>query len=115
VVTLAARLKGSHTRIEIVGGWTGGSASEAGLVSVGCGCHGAVCPGWSGSGVEGDLLVGMLLGRLQSEHANDIEIAVLRDQLEVLRRQVERVGRGNPDSRREQAFRIVRRCSTCSG
>ncbi len=35
-------------------------------------------------------LVGMLLGRLQSEHAKDIEIAVLRHQLDVLRRQVKR-------------------------
>ena len=35
-------------------------------------------------------LVGMLLGRLQSEHAKDVEIAVLRDQLDVLRRQVKR-------------------------
>jgi hypothetical protein len=25
------------------------------------------------------------------------------------------VGRGNPDSRREQAFRTIRRCSSCSG
>jgi hypothetical protein len=30
-------------------------------------------------------LVGMLLGRLRSEHAKDVEIAVLRHQLEVLR------------------------------
>ncbi len=35
-------------------------------------------------------LVGMLLGRLQSEHAKDVEIAVLRHQLKVLRRQVKR-------------------------
>jgi putative transposase len=35
-------------------------------------------------------LVGMLLGRLQSEHAKDVEIAVLRHQLSVLRRQVQR-------------------------
>jgi hypothetical protein len=35
-------------------------------------------------------LVGMLLGRLRSEHAKDVEIAVLRHQLEVLRRQVKR-------------------------
>ena len=35
-------------------------------------------------------LVGMLLGSLRSEHAKDIEIAVLRHQLEVLRRQVKR-------------------------
>jgi putative transposase len=35
-------------------------------------------------------LVGMLLGRLRSEHANDVEIAVLRHQLEALRRQVKR-------------------------
>jgi putative transposase len=33
---------------------------------------------------------GMLLGRLRSEHANDVEIAVLRHQLDVLRRQVTR-------------------------
>jgi putative transposase len=33
-------------------------------------------------------LVGMLLGSLQNEHAKDIEIAVLRHQLDVLRRQV---------------------------
>jgi putative transposase len=35
-------------------------------------------------------LVGMLLGCLHSEHAKDVEIAVLRHQLEVLRRQVKR-------------------------
>jgi len=35
-------------------------------------------------------LVGILLGRLQSEHAKDVEIAVLRHQLDVLRRQVKR-------------------------
>lgn len=35
-------------------------------------------------------LVGMLLGRFQSEHAKDVEIAVLRHQLEVLRCQVKR-------------------------
>lgn len=35
-------------------------------------------------------LVGMLLGRLRSEHAKDVEIAVLRHQLSVLRRQVKR-------------------------
>ncbi len=35
-------------------------------------------------------LVDMLLGRLRSEHAKDVEIAVLRHQLEVLRRQVKR-------------------------
>jgi putative transposase len=35
-------------------------------------------------------LVGLLLGRLQSEHAKDIEIAVLRHQLNVLHRQVKR-------------------------
>ena len=35
-------------------------------------------------------LVGMLLGKLRSEHAKDIEIAVLRHQLDVLRRQVKR-------------------------
>jgi putative transposase len=35
-------------------------------------------------------LVGMLFGRLRSEHAKDVEIAVLRHQLQVLRRQVKR-------------------------
>jgi putative transposase len=35
-------------------------------------------------------LIGMLLGRLRSEHAKDVEIAVLRHQVEVLRRQVKR-------------------------
>jgi putative transposase len=35
-------------------------------------------------------LVGMLLGHLRSEHAKDVEIAVLRHQLNVLRRQVKR-------------------------
>jgi putative transposase len=35
-------------------------------------------------------LVGMLLGSLRSEHARDVEIAVLRHQLEVLRRRVKR-------------------------
>jgi len=35
-------------------------------------------------------LVGMLLGRLRSEHAKDVELAVLRHQLKVLRRQIER-------------------------
>ena len=35
-------------------------------------------------------LVGMLLGRLQRGHAKDVEIAVLRHQLSVLRRQVQR-------------------------
>ncbi len=35
-------------------------------------------------------LVGILLGRLRSEHAKDIEIVVLRRQLDVLRRQVKR-------------------------
>ena len=35
-------------------------------------------------------LVGMILGRFQSEHAKDVEIAVLRHQLKVLRRQVKR-------------------------
>jgi hypothetical protein len=38
-------------------------------------------------------LVGMLLGGLRSEHAKDVEIAVLRHRLEVLRRQVKRPGR----------------------
>jgi hypothetical protein len=33
-------------------------------------------------------LVDLLLGRLRSEHAKDVEIAVLRHQLNVLRRQV---------------------------
>jgi hypothetical protein len=35
-------------------------------------------------------LVGMLLGSLRSEHTKDTEIAVLRHQLDVLRRQVQR-------------------------
>jgi putative transposase len=35
-------------------------------------------------------LLGMVLGSLRSEHAKDVEIAVLRHQLEVLRRQVKR-------------------------
>jgi hypothetical protein len=35
-------------------------------------------------------LVGILLGGLRSEHAKDVEIAVLHHQLEVLRRQVKR-------------------------
>jgi hypothetical protein len=35
-------------------------------------------------------LIGAVLGSLQSEHARDVEIAVLRHQVEVLRRQVKR-------------------------
>lgn len=35
-------------------------------------------------------LVDVLLGRLRSEHAKDVEIVVLRHQFEVLRRQVKR-------------------------
>ena len=35
-------------------------------------------------------LLGMLLGSLRSEHAKDVEIAVLRHQLQVLRRRVKR-------------------------
>jgi hypothetical protein len=64
-------------------------------------------------------LLGMLVGGLRSEHAKDIEIVVLRHQLDVLRRQVKRpefrVGLENPDSRREQVFRTIRRGSSCSG
>jgi hypothetical protein len=36
-------------------------------------------------------LIGMRLGRLRSEHAKDVELAVLRHQLEVLRRQAKRL------------------------
>ena len=35
-------------------------------------------------------LTGMVLGRLRSEHAKDVEVAVLRHRLQVLRRQVKR-------------------------
>ncbi len=35
-------------------------------------------------------LVGVLFGRLRAEHTKDVEIAVLRHQLQVLRRQVKR-------------------------
>jgi putative transposase len=35
-------------------------------------------------------LVGMLLGCSRSEHAKDVQIAVLRHQLDILRRQVKR-------------------------
>jgi putative transposase len=35
-------------------------------------------------------LLGILLGRFESDHAKDVEIAVLRHQLQVLRRQVKR-------------------------
>jgi hypothetical protein len=35
-------------------------------------------------------LVGMLLGRLRSGHIKDVEIAVLRHQISVLRRHIER-------------------------
>src|SRR6266487_5798513 len=35
-------------------------------------------------------LVGMLLGRFHSEHAKDVELAVLRHQVRVLRRQIKR-------------------------
>jgi hypothetical protein len=45
-------------------------------------------------------LIGMLLGGLRSEHANHVEIAVLRYQLRVLRRQVKR-----PESRSEATQR----------
>jgi hypothetical protein len=37
-------------------------------------------------------LLGILLGRFQSEHVKDVEIAVRRHQLEALRRQVKRPG-----------------------
>jgi hypothetical protein len=36
--------------------------------------------------LQGRRLVGMLLGSLRSEHAKDVEIAVLCHQLDVLRR-----------------------------
>jgi hypothetical protein len=46
---------------KIDGEWAGGSArrsaSGAGLMAAERGCEGA-CPGWSGGGVEGDLLAG---------------------------------------------------------
>ena len=42
-------------------------------------------------------LVGMLLGSLRSEHAKDVELAVLRHQLAVLRRQVKRPEFGPAD------------------
>jgi hypothetical protein len=61
---------------------------------------GALSGGKSGRGQSADgpvllylmarWLVGMLLGRIHSEHAKDVEIAVLRHQLRVLRRQVKR-------------------------
>jgi putative transposase len=35
-------------------------------------------------------LIGMLVGSLRGEHAKDVEIAVLRHQLQVLRRQLNR-------------------------
>jgi putative transposase len=35
-------------------------------------------------------LLGLLLGRFQTEHAKDVEIAVLRHQVKVLRHQVKR-------------------------
>ncbi len=53
-------------------------------------------------------LVGMLLGRRQSEDAKDIEIAVLRHQLSVLRRQVTR-----PEF--QPADRARPRTRTCGG
>jgi hypothetical protein len=53
-------------------------------------------------------LVGLLLGRLQSEPANDVEIAVLRHQrhqLDVLRRQVK------PRVPARRTVRSWRRCA----
>ena len=52
-------------------------------------------------------LVGILPGRLRSEHAKDIETAVLRQQLRVLGRQVERPSSALPirEARRAPAGR----------
>jgi putative transposase len=44
-------------------------------------------------------LVGILLKRFQSEHTKDVELAVLRHQLEVLRRQVKRPSSDPPTVR----------------
>lgn len=41
-------------------------------------------------------LFGILLGRFHSEHAKDVEIAILRHQLQVLRRQVKRPSSSPP-------------------
>jgi putative transposase len=48
-------------------------------------------------------LLGLLLGRFQTEHAKDVEIAVLRHQLEVLHRQVSGPSSGP----------LIVRCSQC--
>jgi hypothetical protein len=44
-------------------------------------------------------LLGILLGRLRSEHAKDVEIVVLRHQVSALRRQVTRPSSTPPIAR----------------